>query len=742
MNKQVVPIIGMHCASCAVNIERKLKKLAGMQSASVNYANEKALVEYDEAQCNPKIIGEAVSSLGYTAIFKGDNAGEQSSEEVARAAQLKTLKSKLLLSGALTVLILIGSFPQIFPFAPAFLQDPITLLSLAIPIQFVVGWQFYRSTYGSIKNHTTNMDTLIAFGTTAAFLFSTIMTLFPQFMMELGIEGHYFDVSALVITLVLLGDYFQTNAKGQTGAAIKKLLNLQAKTARVKRNNQEIDIPIEQVVVNDLIVVRTGDKIPVDGIIVEGASSVDESMVTGESIPVDKAVEDRVIGGTINKNGSFVFKATKVGSQTLLSQIIKLVEEAQSSKAPIQKLADKISAVFVPIVIIIATMTFVVWYILGPEPRLSFALLNAVGVLVIACPCALGLATPTSIMVGTGKGAQNGILIKNAEKLETAHRLTTIIFDKTGTITKGKPEVTDIKRLTNEYTEHEILKYASSIENASTHPLADAVVSYAKGLQIVLAKVESFNSVTGKGVEGRVDGKMIDIGLKLLKDKKIDFRDAVQDIEKLQSQAKTVIPVAVDGKLAAIIGIADPIKESASEVIAKLNSMKIETVMITGDNERTAEAIAKQAGIQRYLANVLPQDKEHEVRKLQSEGKVVAMVGDGINDAPAIAASDVGIAMGSGTDVAIESSDITLLDGDLRKLPQAIRLSKKTMANIMQNLFWAFGYNVVLIPVAVGILYPVWGILLSPVFASVAMALSSISVVLNALRLNLVDIKK
>jgi P-type Cu+ transporter len=742
MSKQVVPIIGMHCASCAVNIERKLKKLTGMQSASVNYANEKALVEYDETQCNPAIISDAVSSLGYTAIFKDNNVGAQSSEDAARASQLKALKSKLVISVILTVLILVGSFPQIFPLAPEFLQNPIILLVLATPIQFVIGWQFYRSTFGSIKNHTTNMDTLIAFGTSAAFLFSAILTLFPQFMMELGIEGHYFDVSALVITLVLLGDYFQINAKRQTGAAIKKLLSLQAKTARVKRNEQEVDIPIEQVILGDLVIVRPGDKIPVDGIIIEGASSVDESMVTGESIPVDKTVDDSVVGGTINKNGSFLFKATKVGNETLLSQIIKLVEEAQSSKAPIQKLADKISSVFVPIVIILATITFVVWYILGPEPRLSFALLNAVGVLVIACPCALGLATPTSIMVGTGKGAQNGILIKNAEKLETAHRITTIVFDKTGTITKGKPEVTDVKLLTNEYPEQDILKYACSIENASTHPLADAVVSYAKEKLIIPSKVESFNSVTGKGVEGTVDGKMIYIGLKLLEDKKIEFNDAIHNIERLQSQAKTVIPIAVDGKLAAIIGIADPIKESASEIIAKLNSMKIETVMITGDNEKTAEAISKQAGIQRYLANVLPQDKEQEVRKLQSEGKVVAMVGDGINDAPAIAVSDVGIAMGSGTDVAIESSDITLLGGDLRKLPQAIQLSKKTMANIMQNLFWAFGYNVILIPVAVGILYPVWGVLLSPVFASVAMALSSISVVLNALRLNLVDIKK
>ncbi|MDQ3099726.1 MAG: heavy metal translocating P-type ATPase [bacterium] len=741
MKKRTIPIIGMHCAACAVNIERKLKKVPGMQDASVNYASEKALVDYDESQCTPEIIATTVNELGYKAIVKDSTVDVQTAEEIARANQLQTLKMKLIVSIILTALILIGSFPQIFPFSPAFLQDPFALLALAIPVQFAIGWQFYRSTYGSIKNHTTNMDTLIAFGTTAAFLFSAVMTLFPSFMEQLGVNGHYFDVSALVITLVLLGDYFQANAKGQTGAAIKKLLNLQAKTARVRRDGKEIDIPIDQVVISDLVIVRPGDKIPIDGEIVEGFSNVDESMVTGESIPVDKKAGDTVVGGTINKNGSFVFKTTRVGSDTLLAQIIKLVEEAQSSKAPIQKLADKISAIFVPIVIIIATMTFVVWYLFGPEPRLSFALLNAVGVLVIACPCALGLATPTSIMVGTGKGAQNGILIKNAEKLETAHRLNTVIFDKTGTITKGRPEVVDFVAIDKQLSENEILRYVASIENSSTHPLADAVVNYAKQHSASLEKVENFNSVTGKGVEGTVNGKVIAVGIKLLQDRQIDLNSVQSMIGNLQSQAKTVIPVAINNRLVAVIGIADPIKESAKETIAKLNSMGIETVMITGDNEKTAEAIAKQAGMKIFLANVLPQDKEKEVRKMQSQGKIVAMVGDGINDAPAIAASDVGIAMGSGTDVAIESSDITLLGGDLKKLPQAIKLSKKTMSNIMQNLFWAFGYNVILIPVAVGILYPFFGILLSPVLASVAMALSSVSVVMNALRLNLVNLK-
>jgi Cu+-exporting ATPase len=742
MSKQVIPIIGMHCASCAVNIERKLKKLPGVKTTSVNYASEKALVEFDEHLCTPTLISQAVSSLGYTALVEKNEIGEQTTEDAARAAQFTTLKGKLVISGILTALILIGSFPQLFRFAPAFLQDPFALLALALPVQFVIGWQFYRTTYGSIKNHTANMDTLIAFGTTAAFLFSTMMTLFPDTLAALGVEGHYFDVSALVITLVLLGDYFQTNAKGQTGAAIKKLLHLQAKTARIRRDGQDVDVPVADVAVNALVVVRPGDKIPVDGVIVEGETSVDESMVTGESLPVTKKITDAVVGGTINKNGAIVFKATKVGSQTLLSQIIRLVEEAQSSKAPIQKIADTISAVFVPVVIIIATMTFVVWYVVGPEPRLSFALLNAVGVLVIACPCALGLATPTSIMVGTGKGAQNGILIKNAEKLELAHRVTTIVFDKTGTITKGKPEVTDFITLSNNFTDEAIRGYVASLENLSTHPLAEAVVAYAQARNTSpLTRVDNFNSLDGKGVEGVVDSKKISMGIKLLEDENVSLSAVKGDLERLQSEAKTVIPVAIDGVVVALIGIADPIKEGARETIATLNRMGIETIMLTGDNEKTAAAIAARAGISRYLSSVLPQDKEKEVRALQASGKVVAMVGDGINDAPALAAADVGVAMGSGTDVAIESSDITLLGGDLPKLPQALRLSQKTMANIRQNLFWAFGYNIILIPVAVGVLYPVWGILLNPVFASLAMALSSLSVVLNALRLNVVDIR-
>ncbi|MDQ3239751.1 MAG: copper-translocating P-type ATPase, partial [bacterium] len=578
------------------------------------------------------------------------------------------------------------------------------------------------------------------FGTTAAFMFSLALTVFPNYGKQVGIMGHYFDVSALVITLILLGKYIELNAKGKTGQAIKKLLNLQSKTARVKRAGVDEDISIVNVVLGDLIVIRPGDKIPVDGQIVEGESVVDESMVSGESLPVEKKINDHVIGGTINKNGAFVFKATKVGDDTLLSQIIRLVEQAQSSKAPIARLADEISSYFVPIVLIISVLTFAIWYVFGPEPRLVFSILNAVGVLVIACPCAMGLATPTAIMVGTGLGAQNGILIKNAEKLETAHKITTVVFDKTGTITKGKPEVVSVE-IFNNFSEQEVLQLAASIESLSTHPLAESIVVYTKTKNLSLQKVEKFNSVTGFGVQGEVLSKSVVIGIRLMEQLGISYSQGQVSIDTLQSKANTVITVSIDNKLAAVIGIADPVKENAQLVISKLKSMNIKTVMLTGDNEKTAQAIAEKVGIDSYKANVLPQGKEQEIRSMQSNREVVAMVGDGINDAPALALADVGIAMGSGTDIAIESSDITLLGGDIIKLPAAILLSKKTMATIKQNLFWAFGYNVILIPVAVGVLYPLNGTLLNPVFASVAMALSSISVVLNSLRLNMINIK-
>ncbi|MEK7124132.1 MAG: copper-translocating P-type ATPase, partial [Patescibacteria group bacterium] len=552
----------------------------------------------------------------------------------------------------------------------------------------------------------------------------------------IGIEPlPYFDVATIIIGLILLGRYFEAKAKAGTSEAIKKLIGLQAKTARVVRDGKEIDIPIAEVVIGDIIRVRPGEKVPVDGIIQEGESSIDESMVTGESIPVDKSKGANVIGATINKTGTFTFKTAKVGQETMLAQIIKLVQEAQGSKAPIQRLADLVSSYFVPVVLMLAIATFVVWYNFGPAPALLFALLNTVAVLIIACPCAMGLATPTAIMVGTGKGAEHGILIKDAESLETAHKINTIIFDKTGTLTKGKPEVTDVIVVDNLYRD-EALQLAASLEKGSEHSLAESIVKKADEEKIALSRVEGFQAIPGHGVEGIIEEKRVVLGnRKLMQIKNISIKDQEANIARLEQEGKTVMMLASGGKLMALIAVADTVKESAVEGLQQLQKLGIEAVMITGDNQRTANAIAQKLGIKRVLAEVLPDQKEAEVRKIQAEGKVVAMVGDGINDAPALAAADVGIAMGSGTDVAIEAADITLINKDLRSVANAVTLSKKTMRTIKQNLFWAFGYNIVLIPVAMGLLYPFFHILLNPIFASIAMATSSVSVVSNSLLL-------
>jgi Cu+-exporting ATPase len=553
--------------------------------------------------------------------------------------------------------------------------------------------------------------------------------------MNLGLDAMpYFDVAVIVIGLILLGRYFEAKAKAGTSDAIKKLIGLQAKTARVLRAGKEIDLPIEEVVIGDIVRVRPGEKIPVDGVILEGESSVDESMVTGESIPADKTKGDSVVGSTINKSGTFTFKATKVGSETMLSQIIKLVQEAQGSKAPIQRIADTISSYFVPIVIMLAFATFGIWYVFGPDPALLYALLNTVAVLIIACPCAMGLATPTAIMVATGKGAELGILIKDAESLEIAHKVNTVIFDKTGTLTKGKPEVTDVSPISG--SKDDLLSLAASIEKGSEHSLAEAIVKAAEEKNLKLEDTTKFKAIAGHGVEGLVGKKEVYFGNRKLMDReKISLDKHLEEIEKLESEGKTVMMIAVNGKLAGFIAVADTLKESAKEGVKALQDKGIEAVMITGDNQRTAQAIADKVGIKRVLAEVLPEQKESEVRKIQAEGKKVAMVGDGINDAPALAAADVGIAMGSGTDVAIESADIVLINKDIRSVVLGIELSKKTMRTIKMNLFWAFGYNVVLIPVAMGVLYPFFGILMNPIFASAAMAMSSISVVSNSLLL-------
>ncbi len=737
--KKSFPIKGMHCASCVRVTERALKKTPGVTDAVVNLATTKATVTYDENNCTPEQLAESVSQTGYTLDLKEKNEELREEEKKKELANLKVKVIASLTSGAF---LLWGSFPGLMNTAPAILQNPFTQLLLAIPIQFWAGLEFYKATIPALKHRTANMDTLVALGTTVAFAYSVFVTFFPEVVMNLGIEHMpYFDVSVIVIGLILLGRYFEAQAKSGTSQAIKKLIGLQAKTARVIREGKEVDIPFEEVQIGDVLRVRPGEKIPVDGTVIDGESSIDQSVVTGESIPVDIAKGDTVIGATINKTGSFTYKATKVGSDTMLAQIIKLVEEAQGSKAPIQKLADVVSSYFVPIVIMLAFLTFGIWYIFGPNPAFLFALLNTVAVLIIACPCAMGLATPTAIMVGTGKGAEHGILFKEASSLEIANKITAIVFDKTGTLTKGKPEVTDIIPL-NKAKKDDVLELAASIEKGSEHSLAEAIVKYAETQKVKVFPVTKFNGIAGHGVEGTIGKRKVFFGNKRLMDReKIEILKQVQyDIEKLENEGKTVMLLASEGKLLGLIAVADTIKDTAKEGVARLVKRGIEVIMITGDNERAAKAIASQLGIKRILAEVLPDQKEAEVRKLQAEGKQVAMVGDGINDAPAIAAADVGIAMGTGTDIAIEAADITLINKDLRSVAAAFELSKKTMRTIKLNLFWAFGYNIVLIPVAMGVLFPFGGPLLNPIFASVAMASSSISVVTNSLLLKRVKI--
>lgn len=696
-------IKGMHCASCVRVLERSLGKVEGVSQANVNLATGKATVTLDPKKVSDEHLKTEVAKVGYKAMIDEEIKSEDEQKK-EKQKELNDLRNKVLVSLGLGTLILWGSFRGIMTTAPNFLQNSWVQLLLALPVQFWAGLMFYQATIPALRHRTANMDTLVAIGTTVAFGYSAFVTIFPQVVKGLGIDPiPYFDTATIIIGLILLGRYFEAKAKAGTSEAIKKLIGLQAKTARVIRNGKEIDIPIDQVVFGDVIRVRPGEKIPVDGVILEGESAVDESMITGESIPVDKNSGDTVVGATMNKTGTFTFRATKVGQETMLAQIIKLVEAAQGSKAPIQRLADLISSYFVPVIIMLAIATFVVWYVFGPSPALLYALLNTVAVLIIACPCAMGLATPTAIMVGTGKGAENGILVKDAESLEIANQVKVVIFDKTGTLTKGEPVVTD-------FTDKRTLQLAASLEKGSEHSLAAAILKKATDEKIKLLAVSGFRAIAGIGVEGYIDGKKVTFG-------------------------KPGMTLMVDGKKIGTVMVADTIKDSAKVGVKKLNDMAIETVMITGDNQKTADAIAKEVGIKRVLAEVMPDQKELEVRKIQAEGKKVAMVGDGINDAPALAAADVGIAMGTGTDVAMEAADITLVNKDLRSVAMAINLSKKTMRTIKINLFWAFGYNVILIPVAMGVLYPFFHLLLNPIFASVAMATSSISVVSNSLLL-------
>jgi len=738
VEKVSLPIQGMTCASCVNKVEKALRSAKGVIQASVNFATERASVEYVPELITVRDLKKAVQEAGYEVLeVKEEDIVEK--ERMAREKELSRLKWKFIIGAVLLGPVLLLMYGASFFEKWMGLSREINFFVqflLATPVQFWAGWQFYVGFWKATKHKTSDMNTLIAVGTSAAYLYSLIVMFFPHLFMAKGLMADvYFDTSAAIIVLILLGRFLEARAKGRTSEAIKKLIGLQPKTARVIRNGNEMDIPVGEVIPGDLVVVRPGEKIPVDGILREGYSSVDESMVTGESLPVEKKIGDMVIGATINKTGTFKFEATKVGKETVLAQIIRLVQEAQGSKPPIARMVDVIASYFVPVVIGIAILTFVVWFFFGPHPALTYAFLNFVAVLIIACPCALGLATPTSIMVGTGKGAENGILIRGAEALETAHQLRAIVLDKTGTLTKGKPSVTDIIE-SEGYSEKEILTLAASAEKGSEHPLGEAIMNKAKEEGLELIDPKEFNAIAGYGIEATIDSRRVLLGnFKLMEERKVELNGLLAKAESLSNEGKTSMFLAVDGRAAGMIAVADTLKENSKEAVEAFHRMGLEVVMLTGDNQRTAKAIAKQIGIDRVLAEVLPERKAEEIKRLQTEGKKVGMVGDGINDAPALAQADVGIAIGTGTDVAMESSDITLIGGDLRGIVTAIALSKATIRNIKQNLFWAFAYNTILIPVAAGALFPFFGILLNPIFAAGAMAFSSVTVVSNALRL-------
>jgi Cu+-exporting ATPase len=780
VERVTLPIGGISCASCVAVIEGALRKTPGVVSARVNFATNAATVEFAPPGAALADLRRAVREAGYEPLDGPDGTSSADYEKAARERELSALKRKLITGVVLAAPVVLGSMHHWFPWAPAALRNFWVQLALTTPVQFWVGAQFYRGAWAALKHKSSDMNTLIAVGTSAAYFYSLAMTIAPGFFRARGITpaAHY-ETAAVIITLILLGRFLEALARGRTSEAMKRLMGLQAKTARVIRDGEESDVPVEDLRIGDLVIVRPGEKVPVDGMVRDGASAVDESMLTGESIPAEKGAGDTVIGATLNKTGTFRFEATKVGKDTVLSQIIRLVEEAQGSKAPIQRLADYVASIFVPTVIGIAVLTFLAWWIFGPKPALLFAMLNFVAVLIIACPCALGLATPTAIMVGTGKGAELGILIRSGESLETAHRVRTVVLDKTGTLTKGEPEVTEVfsaPRLTlnaqretdtaepNAETNEprpashgasagcrvpgaerpdlqaasvrELLRLAASLERGSEHPLGEAIVRRAKEEGLALSDVQAFVAVPGRGVRGRVDGQAVLLGnAQFLAESGVEAGELAAAAGEMAAQGKTPMFVVVDGLAVGVIAVADTLKESSARAVQALRRLGIAVVMITGDNRRTAVAIAKLAGIDRVLAEVLPDQKAEEIRRLQSEGAAVAMVGDGINDAPALAQADVGVAIGTGTDVAMEASDITLISGDLTGVVVAIELSKRTLRTIKQNLFWAFVYNVLGIPVAAGALYPMFGTLLDPMLASAAMALSSVSVVSNSLRL-------
>ena len=735
---------GMSCAACASSIESAILAVPGVAECNVNFGAEQANVRYNPRQTNIEEIQDAVESAGYSAYSLQEQemfTGEDDVEKTVRQAESRDLIRKIIVGSIISIILIVGSLPMMtgleLPFIPAWLHNSRLQMILTAPVQFWCGYRFYIGAWKAFKRHAATMDTLIALGTSAAYFYSLFATVFPNFFLNQGLMPEvYYETAAVVITLILLGQWFENRAKGQTSEAIRKLMGLQAKDARVIRNGREIDVPINELQIGDTILVRPGEKIPVDGEIISGSSTIDEAMVTGESIPVKKQPGDEVIGVTINKTGSFQFKATRVGTDTVLAQIVKLVQDAQGSKAPIQRLADRVTGWFVPVVIAIAIATFVLWFtIMG---NVSLALITTVGVLIIACPCALGLATPTSVMVGTGKGAENGILIKGAESLELAHKIQTIILDKTGTITQGKPTVTNyatVKDITDG-AELKLLCLAAAVESNSEHPLAEAVVRYAQSQNVDVAEAINFEAIAGSGVQGTVSDRLVQIGTqRWMSELGIQTNTLQSQKETWEADGKTVVLIAVDGELEGIMGIADPIKLSSPDAVRALRKLDLEVVMLTGDNQKTAEAIARQVGIVRVEAEVRPDQKAVKIKELQQEGKIVAMVGDGINDAPALAQADIGIAIGTGTDVAIAASDITLISGELQGIVTAIKLSKATINNIRQNLFFAFIYNVLGIPIAAGILFSFFGLLLNPIIAGGAMAFSSVSVVTNALRL-------
>ncbi|MCC3412550.1 heavy metal translocating P-type ATPase [Microcoleus sp. PH2017_02_FOX_O_A] len=746
MDNLTLKLRGMSCAACASSIEQAIKSVPGVIGCSVNFGMEQATIQYDSKQTNLTIIQEAVDAAGYEALPLQEMA-EDDAEKADRKSASQNLQRKLWIAGSISIILVLGGIPTMtgwhLPFIPAWLHNFWLQLVLTSPVQFWCGKSFYVGAWKSLKRRVATMDTLIALGTSAAYFYSVFVTFLPGLFTSQGLNPSvYYEVATSVIALILLGKNLENRAKGETSEAIRKLMGLQAKTARIVRNGEELEVPIAQVAIGDIVQVRPGEQIPVDGEVIEGASTVDEAMVTGESLAVKKQLGDEVIGATINKTGSFRFRATRVGKDTFLAQIVKMVQDAQASKAPIQKLADQVTGWFVPVVIAIALATFIIWF--NAMGNFTLATVTMVEVLIIACPCALGLATPTAVMVGTGKGAENGILIKGADSLELAHKIQIIVLDKTGTLTEGKPTVTDFVTIkgTAQSNELKLLQLAASVERNSEHPVGEAVVRYAQSQEVKLTDIQDFEAVVGSGVRGVSGGKSIALGsLRWMQELGCDTEYLELRARAFEAASKTVVWMAVEGKIEAILAIADALKPSSARSVKALQKLGLEVAMLTGDNRATAESIAQSVGITRIFAEVRPDQKAAQIQALQGEGKIVAMVGDGINDAPALAASDVGIAIGTGTDVAIAASDITLISGDLQGIVTAIQLSRATMRNIRENLFFAFIYNIAGIPIAAGILYPIFGWLLNPIIAGAAMAFSSLSVVTNALRLRNFKVK-